>query len=97
MSYLMDDMAILIKNQKMRNQEFMRDINRSQINIINLEDDRGFQKDNTDESSNYERILNDSVDVTKERRSAENGASPSFGRGYEAFGKSQVSDQQAKK
>ena len=28
-SYLMDDMAILIKNQKLRNSEFMRDINRS--------------------------------------------------------------------
>ena len=40
----MDDMSILIKNQKLRNSEFMRDINKSQINIINLEDDNNSRK-----------------------------------------------------
>lgn len=82
MSVLMDDMSILLKNQKLRNTEFMRDINGSRMNMINLEDDETGSKQSKaelDDSNTFERMLNDSVEVTKERRSVEQAGAPTFG------------------
>lgn len=70
----------------------MRDINKSTINIINIEEEDIKKGKDNDDRSGYDRILNDSVEVTKERKSIENGTLPTFGRGFEAFGDIKVTE-----
>ena len=57
----------------------MRDINGSRMNLIDLEDDEASKKLELEDSNNFERMLNDSVEVTKERRSVDQGSAPTFG------------------